>query len=1140
MDSQLKIISANVHRIKSKVRGVELLELLREFDPTVVYLQEIGICMALEVFKPFYHVYVNLDEECMGPDRIGIATIVKRGIDIMDVILGNEGRTIGIKIKNIQFWNIYPKSGTGEKKWRENYFREDLPNMMTNWRGHTKYTSQGGDYNCTHRLKDSENNQPQHLQPGLQQHMKTFGLKDDYVRLNGEDVCFSRITARSKTRIDIITSDIQDCVHFEYWESGLPSYDHKFAFAKYNVSMEVIKENIPRERRFYKWAFPRELEEDEEFIMEAEDACKIINREIEEDEDADITEMWNFLKRTFVEIAKRRSKELRKEENGKLEVLRAFMQVSLNKIERGLDDFENFKRIRKEIRKIWNKKTERILEKNKSVEIEDHVYDIHKLEKQKKYESASNIRKLNIEGSKFEGTLSILNGLEQKIKKEDEDWDLNMDDEIMEEELSFLREMDVLRMTDAEKEKVIGSVSEEECEEIFKHQVNLDSSPGPDGCTYRLYYLLFRKVSIFKGIFVKMIDWTRKETSLGWLENLGIMKIINKKRFSEEYDGKRKLTVINKDVNFIGKIWTNRFKENVLTKVLPKTQYNCQEDINVVDENRDIRDVVRHLRGDEDGIEKDGSLIAIDFRDAFRSVVLRWFKLVLEFLGVPVQFRKWFWAMYEGLAIKIVVNGAKSGKIHIRRGFMEGHPPSMPAFVTAIIPLLIVLEKNLDGIKLSNGMTKKIFSFADDMKLMLREPEEIHRIFTIICKFQDVSGLSMHLDPRRGKCQALNFGSHRNYTAWPAWLTIKEVVNIIGILYSNVKDKSLEQVNSDFVKNKVLGKLFAASGIRGTVLQKTQYVNTYLLSKVWYVAQSIMLKESMLKELDNKVTKFIYVGQNERPVRPLFYRPKELGGLQLICVSTKARSFMVKDMLRQQEALDAGEMDGTIYGRKTDLDRILSSNVNIGNIKEIYMFLLQDRIGTIDNLIKSRAEDRNPRINWKETWINWSNLRAVTPDLKYFAWSLIQDMVECPSRNHRGKDKNCKILIYNDRMNEMEVCGNYGDLKHTLADCGASRRKFGILTSLLQSYLRKMVTLDDLLFLSFHHFDGKKQKLSVWTTVHALHWIFTYRDAGGMEMMRYLRKELFWHQALERWFCGKTQMSEMITRMDEMILKLDG
>lgn len=124
---------------------------------------------------------------------------------------------------------------------------------------------------------------------------------------------------------------------------------------------------------------------------------------------------------------------------------------------------------------------------------------------------------------------------------------MDVEEEITEEEMSFLKEMEILRMTETEKQKIIGAVSEEECEEIFKNQVNLDSSPGPDGCTYCLFYLLFGKVTFFKGIFVKMINWTRNESSLGYLENLGVMKVINKKRFSEEYDGKRKLTVINKD-----------------------------------------------------------------------------------------------------------------------------------------------------------------------------------------------------------------------------------------------------------------------------------------------------------------------------------------------------------------------------------------------------------------------------------------------------------------------------------------------------------------------------------------------------------------------------------------------------------------
>ena len=51
----------------------------------------------------------------------------------------------------------------------------------------------------------------------------------------------------------------------------------------------------------------------------------------------------------------------------------------------------------------------------------------------------------------------------------------------------------------------------------------------------------------------------------------------------------------------------------------------------------------------------------------------------------------------------------------------------------------------------------------------------------------------MHMDPGREKCQALCFGSHRDYDRWPNWITVKEVVNILGILYGNKKELSLER-----------------------------------------------------------------------------------------------------------------------------------------------------------------------------------------------------------------------------------------------------------------------------------------------------------------------------------------------------------
>ena len=129
----------------------------------------------------------------------------------------------------------------------------------------------------------------------------------------------------------------------------------------------------------------------------------------------------------------------------------------------------------------------------------------------------------------------------------------------------------------------------------------------------------------------------------------------------------------------------------------------------------------------------------------------------------------------------------------------------------------------------------------------------------------------------------------------------------------------------------------------------------------------------------------------------------------------------------------------------------------------------------------------------------------------------------------------CKIVAYNVDLNEMENCGAFGDMKHTFTECRASQEKFRILTVLLEKYLGKMFGWDEIVFLSLHHFDGKKLKLSIWTTVHALKFVFENRDASVMDMLCHLKKELFWHQALERWFCGQKQMMEMAELMDGMI-----
>ena len=100
-----------------------------------------------------------------------------------------------------------------------------------------------------------------------------------------------------------------------------------------------------------------------------------------------------------------------------------------------------------------------------------------------------------------------------------------------------------------------------------------------------------------------------------------------------------------------------------------------------------------------------------------------------------------------------------------------------------------------------------------------------------IVNFKVVSGLEMHHDPSRNKCQALPFGHHKVYTDWPEWVSVQNKVKIVRAMFIN--EGNLEKINSDLVSKCFFVKLNQSYGIKGTILQKVYFVNTFLFSKVF-------------------------------------------------------------------------------------------------------------------------------------------------------------------------------------------------------------------------------------------------------------------------------------------------------------------
>ena len=310
--------------------------------------------------------------------------------------------------------------------------------------------------------------------------MKIHGLKDDFLEVHGSDaIMYSRITPTSKTRIDYIFSNSSSCSYFQYIDMSL-GLDHSAMIARYDVAISIRKECIPRDRFFSGWVISRSLEMDDLFLENSRLIFKLVKEELLKNSDVtlDPSFYWLKAKTAIISLAKKREKDLFISENEKIEVLKGFYFSALNDMKNGIDCLKEIDSIKIELDKIYQERSKRKVDKMRGIQINDHSFDIHKLQNQRKYENQRKINEIKIGGKLYSGTENVVTAIEEKMREELEPYsDTDFISPPTKEEEIFLKTLSKIDLTEAERNELLSTIKEEEISYILTHEVEKDSSP---------------------------------------------------------------------------------------------------------------------------------------------------------------------------------------------------------------------------------------------------------------------------------------------------------------------------------------------------------------------------------------------------------------------------------------------------------------------------------------------------------------------------------------------------------------------------------------------------------------------------------------------------------------------------------------
>ena len=1056
------VATININGITAPTKRNMLTTFILQQSLDIVCLQEVTNSEITQI--PGYTAYVNI-----GTENRGTAIIVKEGFRTSDVTRLQSGRGITIKINDIYYVNIYAPSGTAKKKEREEFFNNQLPILIPITPGEIVLA---GDFNCIINPLDTTGTTP--YSRTLASFINTSRLQDVW-DINIAPRGFTHYTTHAASRLDRIYVTKQLLTHKQTVRKVFVTFTDHLA-----VILHLSTDSPPITWGRGYWKMNVAIMEDKYFVQSLKikwNAWKQQRRNYD-----DVIIWWTRyikqqLKRFFMHEGAIRRRDKESLENYYYTII---YEVMANEtIPERLHNKINVIRNKIMNIRLYNTRPYFFTSPDQQLQNEEHptLYHIMKIRKRQQSRHISTIRDNN--GNLYNTQADIARVFTEEYTQRLTTSNIDTT------AINYFTNQIQQSTPPIDNKMLLQSIN---VEELHNAVINspTNKSPGIDGVSTDFYRYTW---DFIQQDLLEVLNTMYTQGRVAPQQTAGIIVHIPKTTTPTTTSDYRSLTLINTDIKLLARILAKRIKLQ-LQDQLHEGQHCGIHARSIVDAVAKIRNIITIA----ELTNEPTYILSLDFKNAFDRVSHQYLIRIMEKQGFSDIFITRLRTLFLETKSAININGHITRYIPISHSIRQGCPLSSILYAIYLDPLLHAIHQAL----LRNDTTSrkhstKIVAYADDLTIVLHNQQEATIVQTVLTQFERASGAEIN----KLKSAIIKIGRNTEDIDMMN-ISIKPTVKILGINFQATTRGTTENTWTKII-NTIKQQSRDVYRRDLTLQQRIQYVNTYLLAKIWYVAQFYTPPVTIIRQLNTTISYFIWKGSIFRVPISTLQKTKHEGGLDLINPMSKCRAMCLlrfmelyyknepttKELIKQCQLIFPSDNPPNRRTKLKDYEylqwtqndsayvKARTSHESITAYKKRIYKTLYETTHDPTVIAPIRVMKYWPQVDWNTIWKNlWQT--PVSDQTRSLWYEVVHDLI--PTRQRLQAIR----LAPSDACVR---CKETDTIQHRLTQCGDARTQWRWTQSKIAKILRidpRHIAPEWLLRPQFKLWPEQKQRAVLW------------------------------------------------------------